>query len=774
MSGEEIIEYTTTEARLAAVEHNIGVLTTQLNEWRQQVEGTLMDHEGQKINVFQWAKGVESEFAQLSRSRSPEWEKRMGDWLEQAENLRENIMADNDALVKERVAQNTADLNTRIEKACQDLKLLIRGKMSEMKDDTENKLYQKLMRSAPATAAPTPSAAPPGPFTVPIVPPTSSLFSGPTPASSVLKFTRRLDKLQFQTVTQFLKQLKRFKDATSLNDDTARSLLFQSADGDALRFLESLPDTLTFHEVVQQLVNRVKPADTVALRKLLDCRQKARESIQSFTSRWRVLAESYPAALISTSDLRTIIIDNLNEKWRATARSMIMQDPSKTVDSLFHDLSEIEGPADDRMEIDVVQEMRFLDSVPNEMPATDVNQIVLPGGRLNWAEIRDTRSLLMGWRALMRSDKTLRDECVDWLRRKPVDNQRRNGFRGQQPDRPRQNRIFNVEHQDESPEICEDDIFDQDVAVGSVTVQPRRGPPKQTHSVKILHKSSPVKKAHPAPRTQAAPSQKQVPRQLPVECHNMNFARNPLMFVQAKVNGVRLNSLVDTGAAASIIPLSRVMKLGAAIDTAQTTELLAFDGSSSQSMGTAMLHVELGDTEFVHEFCVVRAESKLIFGNDMWKKQRIVIDPAGNRLRLANEKVVECQAILPKGDHGASQESIRATEPITVDPVLRENTMMIPAGKSFVIAAKSSRTIVLPLQMSKTSPVFDSGRLPPGVITASTMWAKDQRLRLTMTNTTAKSIMIGSKSAIACVIVDPASPPEMQDHTGQVRSLRRV
>lgn len=248
------------------------------------------------------------------------------------------------------------------------------------------------------------------------------------------------------------------------------------------------------------------------------------------------------------------------------------------------------------------------------------------------------------------------------------------------------------------------------------------------------------------------------------------------MFVQTRLNGTGINSLVDTGAAASILPLSKAKKLGAEIDISKTTDLIAYDGSTSKSVGSAVVSVELGNTKFDHEFCVVKSESKVIFGNDMWIKHRIVIDPAGNRLQLANKKVVECQAILPKigQSHEPKKDQIRAVEPLTVDPVMREDVVLIPAGKSFVIAAKGTRTIALPLQFSRTTPVFDSGRLPPGIVTATTMWAKDQRLRLTLMNTTAKSIMIGSKSAVGCIQVDPASPPEMRDHTDQVRSVRRV
>ena len=324
----------------------------------------------------------------------------------------------------------------------------VMAKIQEDRDSLRAEMIQ-MISQANVQRPPTPSVGlfgGPSQSGQPIVPPIQ--VHSDDKVTSVLKWSRRLDKLNFQSVKTFIKQLKQFQDATGISDGTARTLLFQQADGAALRFLESLPDSLGFEDVLRRLKERVKPPDTVALRRLLDCKQKSRETIQDFAMRWRTLAESYPDALINTSELRTIIVDNMSDRWRATARSMVMRCPSLTVDQLLRDLIEIEGPSEDVMEIDAVRPSEQTVDISTGQQPQEIGRVVLSGGMINWPEVRDVQSFMMAWRQLCKSDRDIRSECVRWLNVKPNNSYGRPGFNGRRDNRGGR-KIYNV--RDEVP-----------------------------------------------------------------------------------------------------------------------------------------------------------------------------------------------------------------------------------------------------------------------------------------------------------------------------------
>ena len=823
--GRQILEL---GRNLTTVNSRLFHLTERLTEWTSAVENSLRDTEGAKVDFGTWAGGIENQFEMLQRKldrernlREAASEAAAEKFNEERQNLQEfaairverkaleltkelqtstmreldqkllglqttlkdhmeigddNIMKELEEL-KGVVLRNAARLDSADVKSSELLEGLkavraecdqklgaaqatarteVSSLISQLKADTTADVAARI-NAAEAKWSLKMSATVPSPQ--PVAPPDAST-SRPRDRpniSSVLKWTRRLERLNFQTVRSFVKQLQTFVQATGVDDETARALLLQHSDGPVLKFLESQPEDLSFHSLIEKLVERVKPSDSTVLRTLLDCKQKPMESVSEFSTRWRSVAESYPTVLVNRSELRQMVIDNLNGKWRTTARSLVVSSQGITINDLFEKLCEIEGPSLDLMDVDCVTKVEE----PVMEMDTSINQVVLPGGRINWSDVNDTRSLLMAWRALMRADPATREECVSWLNRKPTEDMRRGGFRGRpQNRRPAQNRIFNLESRDDvEPELHEDDVFEP-AATPVTSLKPIS---RSKGSVKVLHRSTGKN-----------------PRRKPTlhPCNNLVYARNPLMYVQTKLNGVGVQSLVDTGAAASVMPKSKAVKLGLEIDTSRKEDLLAFDGSISSSLGMATVTVNLGTLTFDHDFCVVPSESKVILGNDVWTKHQVLIDPAGSQLRLANDHVVPCQALKPKGLEAQQalkhKSRIRVMEATAVDPVIREDILLLPAGKSFVLPARGAKTIILPFQFSKTTPVYDSGRLPAGIVTSTTTWARHQNLRLTLSNTTGKSIMIGSRSAVGAVFIDSDSPPDVLDSLGQVRSIRRV
>ncbi len=84
-------------------------------------------------------------------------------------------------------------------------------------------------------------------------------------------------------------------------------------DGKALKFLEVLPESLSWIERLDRLSERAKPSKSSAFRALLACRRKANESIAEFRLRYRSMVEDYSNEGFQSTELRQIFVDNLDK-----------------------------------------------------------------------------------------------------------------------------------------------------------------------------------------------------------------------------------------------------------------------------------------------------------------------------------------------------------------------------------------------------------------------------------------------------------------------------
>ena len=702
------------QERMDALEDGVLALTTQLNEWRGLVEGSLKNTEGQKVDLAAWAGSVNDALKHLDGSAATshqeiishdgrlsstealldEQAKAIQDEGTARQRSREELMglitAANSSIANAQTTmlsllnQETSKINDHVATSIEGklavlqvqttdarvtesalMREEIRGVRDHASKDLDRaseaarlelaatKLEWRTMLDDAATqirnacletietakqeltalvTAHTTAIPPPyeeEPHTTPLVihPPASG-SGGHAPISSILKWTRQLEKMVYPEVRTFDRQFRQYISAANVDEDTAKALLFQSSFGRALRFMESLPSSLKWKEVLDRLLERVRPSNSSVLRALLECKQRASESMVDYMVRYHGVAEGYPNALINSSELRQMMVDNLSETWRGTARSIVQAEPEITVEDLFRRLIDIQGPtaAMDPMQVDAVADAgRFIAALAElDEARLDIGQVIANGG-INWSEVRDERSLLMAWRQMMRTKPQAREECLRWLHNKPAGQsgrgqpyqQRGGGPRGSQ--QPRGSRgIFHADGPAQPWEAPPDDAFDEAedcIHANHVTVKP-------SSSVRVLHHSS-----HSV--SQPSPPAVQSTQPRVIAANTMRYSRNPLMYVNAKLNGVGFQPLVDTGAALSILPINKAQKLGVAIDVSRKVQLQAFDGSTSTSLGTAVLSVYLGDTQFEHPFCVVPTpDSKLIFGNDMWAARSVMIDPA--------------------------------------------------------------------------------------------------------------------------------------------------
>lgn len=138
-------------------------------------------------------------------------------------------------------------------------------------------------------------------------------------------------------------------------------------------------------------------------------------------------------------------------------------------------------------------------AIPAEiLNSAPIGQVVA-GNRINWQEVKDPRSLLIAWRQLMRSDGHSREDCVQWLQKRPTDYQpKRQEARQNRQDRRPNNRIFNIDADEEELKASDDQIFDGETSAQMNTVRTRgttaprntSNLKKTTGTVKILHRPS--------------------------------------------------------------------------------------------------------------------------------------------------------------------------------------------------------------------------------------------------------------------------------------------
>jgi len=710
------------------------------------------------------------EILDKKKEEEKEFKEEVESIVEYKQDDREVFKKEMSQLIDEKQDEIEARLKSAFESSVGELQHTLKRAIAEY----ENKLVgmacdvqevKDEMAKAPPIAAPTSSV----PHTTfPIVPPTPL---APRHVSSV-KWTKNLTKLRHKEVRNFVSLFKSFQAASGMSEDELKLTLLQSLDGDALQLIAPVAEMSTVTEILERLLNRVRPSQSILLKKLMETRQKVRESVYDFGARFQAISSELPT--YSDSRIRDMLIESLNETWKMTARSLVMANPHIAVEELLHKLMELEGTdAADRMEIDHVSMLKRPQY--EEMDGyREVGQVVV-NGRINWDEVRDLRTLMFAWRQGMRSDNAFRRDCMSWINQRPSNpNMQRNGFRPPHVNRPRppppNRRIFNVREQPEPEfEIAEDDVFEEEehLCCASQVV------PKQP--VKVIHRSSsmPV-------RSVKHSTSKRTPQKSYLAAATSGSKNPPLMFLRARLNGNACDALIDTGSQVSIIPYHKIKKWGMSYDENRKQVLCGFDGNESESEGVATVDVKIGNEKFKHDFVVVSApKAKLIFGNDIMKAQGLLIDPASHQIQTKNDLVVPCHHVDKSSNIAQPSSSshgwkIKSVEPILVQPVVKDDVVLIPAGKSFALGAKTSKTMILPLTTSQSVQFLDANRLPPGIVTSAGVWMQDQRLRLTISNTTSRSVMIGSKAAIAGVMTLNDRTPQLVDQTGKDRELRRV
>lgn len=217
-----------------------------------------------------------------------------------------------------------------------------------------------------------------------------------------------------------------------------------------------------------------------------------------------------------------------------------------------------------------------------------------------------------------------------------------------------------------------------------------------------------------------------------------------------------INGLVDTGATASIISSKVSKKIGSAL-IMNPQKIQCYNKSIVETKGHIEANITIGKTTLKHKFIVCDDSAyPLLLGNDILKILKGKPNPSAHTLELPRQTAIQCLAVEASKTITENESSlqIKAIEKLNVEPVQQDNVIYFPLGKSMILPAKQTKTIILPYKCNKTIQITDSNRLPNGIFSSSTVWAKGKPLKITICNFTNQTIQIGSKTAVAAGITE--------------------
>ncbi|GMH36450.1 hypothetical protein BSKO_04318 [Bryopsis sp. KO-2023] len=371
---------------------------------------------------------------------------------------------------------------------------------------------------------------------------------------------------------------------------------------------------------------------------------------------------------------------------------------------------------------------------PMEIDTVNV-QSVIQGERVEFSAIKTMQDFRMASRHLARRNQGYRNFLQDVLRDGARGTQRQGRFQNRPWQRPKNYRqgqterekIFNID-----VPVFEDALFGGDVDTNQGDTE------EQSQGVNTVKMTS----------------------------------SGSLLFCPAVINAqVTCNGLIDTGAGVSLIS-AKIAKLAGAIPQPTERVLRCANQSALTCLGTAQVTLTIGQTSLQQwVFVCPELGYDMILGNDVLCELKAKPNPAHRVLELPRQPAVQCLAVAPEsvGDQGFVWR-LTAAEPLPVQPVVKDGVLFCALGSSRVIAAQSTLTVVLPIVPSTSVAFFDSGRLPAGVSASSAIWMRGHSLRVTLTNATATPVMLGSRTAIAGVLL-AATTVELKQADGIVRTL---
>lgn len=245
------------------------------------------------------------------------------------------------------------------------------------------------------------------------------------------------------------------------------------------------------------------------------------------------------------------------------------------------------------------------------------------------------------------------------------------------------------------------------------------------------------------------------------------------LFCPVKLNNrLHVNGFLDCGASISIISPKIAARTGCKVEGTNAVLRCAND-SPLQVSGCCNMAVTVGNSNIQHRFYVCEnINHQLILGQDFLYLTKGKPNAHKRVLELPNQTAIQCLAVQEQDSvhqeeaqqdlHTSPQHLIpqeihmKCHDHLQVLPVQKQGVVYFAAGRSFIIAANDRKTVVLPVKPSQALQFADANKLPPGVFAISSVWCAGAPLRITVVNSSTRSIHVGSKTALIGIILDKA------------------
>ena len=212
---------------------------------------------------------------------------------------------------------------------------------------------ENLKKRVVAMASSTPSSTPIARTATTSTHSRSSHSTGSGTVGPKLHWTQKLSKMSFEDINVFGELFKDYCSVTGLSPPEERLILMRSLEGAVLKHAAALPASLTAKEILERLLDRLKPTQAGAWVKLLKIRQRNGENLNDYIVRFMTAADLLQSAWLNEEQKIEIFLESLVRHWCVTAKGLKRTMPGTSFEDFVRELSSLESP--DAMDIDVAR-----------------------------------------------------------------------------------------------------------------------------------------------------------------------------------------------------------------------------------------------------------------------------------------------------------------------------------------------------------------------------------------------------------------------------------